>query len=252
MANVDHLICSFCQGPSSRLLRERLEPHLSNPHCRIRPSDLDWLDKWRLLLPSHVEWDLDHIQDVDLQNEYEKELPKENVVSHVKWVPSSEGRISATSDDLDAWRTVEFISRLAGSASEGPTEDAKSSQLRGTFEHLLSDSSVRPNIISKRTLHPYNDDIGATRLPFHSACLRILYEGCNEVTYNCCATSTVSDVVATTLLPAWREGNVSMNWLSRRIGDHMTHQSTTPWGDRWHPLDPSTNVSLLVCSNNSF
>src|SRR5947207_3983966 len=153
MANVEYLICSFCQGPSSRSLRQKLSPHLSNPACRIRPSDLDWLDKWRLLLPSHVEWDLPRLHDIEFQNEYEKELAKTNVVSKIEWVPSIEGRISESPEweDLDGWRTIEFIPRTK---MERP-------DVEGKFEHLLSNESLSEseNVISKRTLHPYHDDI---------------------------------------------------------------------------------------------
>jgi len=59
---------------------------------------------------------------------------------------------------------------------------------------------VGGNVISKRALHVYNDDIEATRLPFHSVCLRISYENCNEVVCSTYATSTVGDVVAAILL----------------------------------------------------
>ena len=244
MANVEYLICSFCQGPSSRSLRQKLSPHLSNPACRIRPSDLDWLDKWRLLLPSHVEWDLPRLHDIEFQNEYEKELPKTNVVSKIEWVPSIEGRISESPEweDLDGWRTIEFIPRTK---MERP-------DVEGKFEHLLSNESLSEseNVISKRTLHPYHDDIEATRLPFHSACLRILYESCNEVIYSTYATSTVSDVVATILLPSWNAGDVSMDWLSRQKGENGKPRLITPWGEHWDPLDPTTNVFYYLCWAN--
>ena len=236
MANIEYLICSFCQGPSSRLLRPKLAPHLSNPSCRIRSSDLDWLDKWRLLLPAHVEWDLQHLRDGDFQNEYESELPKFNLKSKISWVPSIEGRISDTPewDDLDGWRTIEFRSRSGRDKISVPTQ--------GGFEHLNPEETGSANIISKRTLHPYNDDIGATRLPFHSTCLRILYESCNEVVYSTYATSTISDVVASILLPSWKEGDVNMDWLSRRHTKIDTPRLAVPWGEHWHPLDPSTNA----------
>ena len=241
MANVEYLICSFCQGPSSRTLRQKLAPHLSDPHCRIRPSDLDWLDKWRLLLPSHVEWDLEYLRDYDFEYEYKNELPKTNVVSKIEWVPSIEGRISDTPEweDLDGWRTIEFHP----AASDGPTTNSQSE--RAKFVHLISQptKSARPDTISKRTLHAYNDDITATRLPFHSACLRILYESCNEVTYSMHATSTISDVVASILIPSWRDGDVSMDWLSRQRGEMNNSRLVSPWGEHWHPLDPATNVS---------
>lgn len=241
MANVEYLICSFCQGPSSRSLRPKLDPHLSNPACRIRPSDLDWLDKWRLLLPSHVEWDLPILQDRDMQNEYEQELPKTNVVSTITWVPSIEGRISESPewDDLDGWRTIEFRPRRRLAQQQ----QQMNARVTDGFEHLLVPGSGGGGVISKRTLHPYNDDIEATRLPFHSACLRILYEACNEVVYSTYATSTVSDVVSEILLPSWREGDVNMDWLSRHRGEMSSKQRLiVPWGENWHPLDPQTNV----------
>src|SRR5579859_3182493 len=195
MANVEYLICSFCQGPSSRLLRPKLAAHESNPECRIRSSDLDWLDNWRLLLPSHVEWDLHRLHDTAFQNEYEQELPKTNVVSEIAWVPSIEGTISHLPewDDLDGWRTIEFNVAQSAGGGEGGRERAMS-PVQGEYEHLMlqRESGAGGGIISKRTLHHYNDDINATRLPFHSACLRILYECCNEVTYSTYATSTVS------------------------------------------------------------
>lgn len=250
MANVGYLICSYCQGPSSRSIRQKLAPHISDPRCRIRPSDLDWLDKWRLLLPSHVEWDLHRLQDVEFQNEYEKELPKTNVISKVAWVPSIEGRISSTpeSDDLDGWRTIEFYDRGSGD-KEHPFVTPTSRFQQETFEHLLLEPNGTTNdVISKRTLHPYNDDIDATRLPFHSACLRILYESCNEVVYSTYATSTVSDVVASILLPSWKEGDVNMDWLSCRCGEIARSRLITPWGERWHPLDPTTNVIAVFYS----
>jgi hypothetical protein len=248
MANVEYLICSFCQGPSSRLIRRKLAPHLSDPLCRIRLSDLDWLDKWRLLLPSHVEWDLHCLQDVEFQNEYEKELPKTNVVSKVTWVPSIEGRISSTpeSDDLDGWRTIEFHDRTSGDKEQPLVRPSPLQQ--ESFKHLLLEPNGTSNdIISKRTLHPYNDDIDATRLPFHSACLRILYESCNEVVYSTYATSTVSDVVASILLPSWKEGDVNMDWLSCR-GEFIKSRLIAPWGERWHPHDPTTNVTTVFYS----
>jgi hypothetical protein len=236
MANVEYLICSFCQGPSSRLLRPKLTPHLSNPSCRIRSSDLDWLDKWRLLLPAHVEWDLQALRDAEFQSQYESELPKTNLVSKIHWIPSIEGRISDTPewDDLDGWRTIEFRSRAGRETVSLPPQ--------GGFEHLLPEETGSANIISKRTLHPYNDDIEATRLPFHSACLRILYESCNEVAYSSLATSTVNDVVASILLPSWKEGDVNMDWLSRRHAEIQKRRLISPWAEHWHPLDPSTNV----------
>jgi hypothetical protein len=237
MANVEYLICSFCQGPSSRLLRPKLAPHLSNPQCRIRSSDLDWLDTWRLLLPSHLEWDLHRLRDNVFQDEYNLELPKRTVVSEVDWVPSIEGRISHSpeSDDLDGWRTIEFN---IPKGRERPI-----SPLDPEFEHLMQkDTGVAGAVISKRTLHHYNDDIDATRLPFHSACLRILYESCNEVTYMNYATSTVSDVVASILLPSWHDGDVNMDWLSLKTSDHCKTRLMAPWGEHWHPLDPETNV----------
>ena len=247
MANVEYLICSFCQGPSSRSLRPKLLPHLSNPSCRIRPSDLDWLDKWRLLLPSHVEWDLHRLQDIEFQQEYEKELPKTNVVSKVQWVPSIEGRISESPewDDLDGWRTIEFTSRTS-------TREEPVVQEGAGFEHLLGNNGAgmgSTNVISKRTLHHYHDDIEATRLPFHSACLRILYESCNEVTYSTYATSTVSDVVASILLPSWREGDVSMDWLSRQKGENGKSRLVSPWGEHWHPMDPRVNVISITSTS---
>lgn len=240
MANVDYLTCSFCQGPSSRLLRPKLSPHLSNPSCRIRSSDLDWLDKWRLLLPAHVEWDLHSLRDAEFQNQYESELPKRNVLSEINWVPSIEGRISETPewDDLDGWRTIEFRSRSVQEVSVTTTQ--------GEFEHLLPEGTGSANIISKRALHAYNDDIGATRLPFHSACLRILYESCNEVTHSARATSTVSDVVASILLPSWTEGDVSMDWLSLQHTVIETRRLIAPWAEHWDPLDPSTNVCPFI------
>jgi hypothetical protein len=232
MANVDYLTCSFCQGPSSRLLRPKLAQHLLNPACRIRPSDLDWLDNWRLLLPAHVEWDLHRLQDTDFQHEYESELPKTNVVSGISWVPSIEGRISDTPDwdDLDGWRTIEFTPR--------PQDESEFGDLDNPFS-----IGVGGNVISKRALHPYNDDIEATRLPFHSVCLRILYENCNEVAYSTYATSTVSDVVAAILLPSWREGDVNMDWVPAARREMMGKKRLiTPWGEHWNPLDPETNV----------
>src|SRR2546423_1688591 len=110
MANVEYLICSFCQGPSSRPFRETLQRHIEHPACRVRQCDLDWLDKWRLLLPSHVEWDVSRLRDREFQKEYEEELPKRNIVATVDWVASIEGRISSTPEweDLDGWRTVDF------------------------------------------------------------------------------------------------------------------------------------------------
>src|SRR5579859_5737633 len=239
MANVEYLVCSFCQGPSSRLLRPKLEPHLSNPQCRIRSTDLDWLDKWRLLLPSHVEWDLDCLCDTEFQNEYEAELPKSNLVSKINWVPSIEGTISQSPewDDLDGWRTIDFTPVVGRERPVSP--------MQGSFEHLARNSSGAGNVISKRTLHHYNDDIHATRLPFHSTCLRILYESCNEVTHSTYATSTVSDVVASILLPSWHEGDVNMDWLSRKQTELLKPRLTAPWGEHWHPLDPETNVRSL-------
>ena len=245
MANVEYLICSFCQGPSSRFLRGKLAPHLSNPVCRIRPSDLDWLDKWRLLLPSHVEWDLRYLQDVEFQGKYESELPKRNVISPISWVPSIEGHISDTpeSDDLDGWRTIEF--RVT------PSSDNEQLPLQTDFTYFIPKSGGQRNIISKRTLHPYNDDIGATRLPFHSACLRILYDSCNEVTYSTYATSTVSDVVASILLPSWAEGDVNMDWISRhRNPEVVKPRLILPWGEIWHPLNPNVNVISLYTDVN--
>jgi len=244
MANVEYLICSFCQGPSSRSFRQKLLPHIQNPKCRIRPSDLDWLDKWRLLLPSHVEWDLARLQDTEFQQEYERELPKRNVVSKVQWVPSIEGRISESPewDDLDGWRTIEFCPTQPLSMTN---MEEGSSMEEGGFEHLLGKNGVSgsTNMISKRTLHAYHDDIEATRLPFHSACLRILYEACNEVTYSTYATSTVSDVVASILLPSWGEGDVNMDWISRQKGENGSPRLITPWKEYWHPLDPTVNVN---------
>ena len=239
MANVEYLTCSFCQGPSSRLLRQKLSPHLSNPACCIRPTDLDWLDKWRLLIPAHVEWDLASIRDTDFQIEYEHELPKTNVLSKINWVPTIEGSISATPDwdDLDGWRTIEF----------SPRRNHYDPDSMG--ENPFSESRKGESIISKRALHPYNDDISATRLPFHSACLRILYESCNEVTYSSYATSTVSDVVAAILLPSWVEGDVNMDWLPPERRKPIKQRLITPWGGHWHPLNPQVNVSLLIlCS----
>jgi hypothetical protein len=235
MANVDYLTCSFCQGPSSRLLRPKLAPHLQNPTCRIRPSDLDWLDNWRLLIPAHVEWDLHSLRDSEFQNEYEHELPKANVVSNINWVPTIEGRISETPewDDLDGWRTVEFSPRAKASSCDIDDVDSP-----------FSEASGGGNVISKRVLHPYNDDIEATRLPFHSVCLRILYESCNEVIYSTYATSTVSDIVATILLPSWSEGDVNMDWVPLARREMMKRKRLiTPWGERWNPLDPEINVS---------
>jgi len=241
MANVEYLICSFCQGPSSRSLRQKLAPHLSNPACHIRPSDLDWLDEWRLLLPSHVEWDLPLLQDSEFQHEYEAELPKTNVVAKGMWVPSIEGKISDTPewDDLDGWRTIEFRPRRRAQQQQ---QQQQTSSVRVTdgYEHLLPPAGGGG--ISKRTLHAYNDDIEATRLPFHSACLRILYEACNEVMYSTYATSTVSDVVSAILLPSWREGDVNMDWLSRHRSQLSKQRLIVPWGEIWHPLDPQTNV----------
>jgi hypothetical protein len=237
MANVDYLICSFCQGPSSRLLRPKLEPHLSNPKCRIRSSDLDWLDKWRLLMPSHVEWDLHRLHDTELQNEYEGELRKRNVASGINWVPSIEGTVSQEWDDLDGWRTIDFAP-VAG-------RERPNSPMQGGFEHLAQKQNGSGNVISKRTLHQYNDDINVTRLPLHSACLRILYESCNEVKLSTHATSTVSDVVASILLPSWRDGDVNMDWLSHKLSELSTTRLITPWGEKWHPLDPETNVCSL-------
>ena len=238
MANVEYLICSFCQGPSSRLLRAKLAPHLSNPQCRIRSSDLDWLDSWRLLLPSHVEWDLHRLRDTAFQSEYESELPKTNVVSKVEWVPSIEGTISPEWDDLDGWRTIEFACPRGRERPRSP--------LQGGYEHLnmQKESQSTGDVISKRTLHHYNDDIDATRLPFHSACLRILYESCNEVTYSTYATSTVSDVVTAIVLPSWHDGDVNMDWLSRKRSEINKTRLIAPWGEHWHPLDQETNVSL--------
>lgn len=244
MANVEYLICSFCQGPSSRLLRPKLAPHISNRQCRIRPSDLDWLDNWRLLLPSHVEWDLHRLRDTSFQNEYEQELPKVNVVSEISWVPSMEGMISHSPewDDLDGWRTIEF--NVAQSAAGSGEKERPTSPVQGRYEHLMqqNESVAAGGIISKRTLHHYNDDINATRLPFHSACLRILYESCNEVQYSTYATSTVSDVVAAILLPSWHDGDVNMDWLSRKRSELSKTRLIAPWGEHWHPLDPETNV----------
>ena len=258
MANVEYLICSFCQGPSSRLLRPTLAAHLSNPRCRVRPSDLDWLDKWRLLVPSHVEWDLDKLQDTDFQSLYESELPKVNVVSRVHWVPTIEGHLSESPefDDLDSWRTIDFPARKRASSQSSPSLNSSSAtvgehtlgpqfpagQFQDHFEHfVLPDEEV----CSKRTLHAYNDDIKATRLPFHSACLRILYEACNEVEFETYATSTVSDVVAEMLLPSWVEGDVSMDYL-RKKSELAKDRLITPWGKRWDPLDPTVNVPFLI------
>jgi hypothetical protein len=237
MANVEYLICSFCQGPSSRLLRQKLAPHLSNPLCRIRPSDLDWLDKWRLLVPAHVEWDLKCLHDIDFHNEYISELPKRSVASSVEWVPTIEGRISDSPDwdDLDGWRTIEF--RVPSPADCAPPP------LQSGYSHLASSTNEPNNIISKRTLHAYNDDIEATRLPFHSACLRILFESCNEVMYGTFATSTVSDVVSSILLPSWKEGDVNMDWLSQHRESQVPRRRLIlPWGELWHPIDPKVNV----------
>ena len=232
MANIEYLICSFCQGPSSRQLRHKLQPHFSNPSCRIRESDLDWLDRWRVLLPTHVEWDLQRLRDDALQSEYERELPKTNVVSTVQWVPSIEGRLSASPewDDLDGWRTIEFQTFTPPNASE-----------QAAFGHLFTNPSL--GVIQKRMLHAYNDDVEVVRLPFHSECLRILYECCNEVTYSTYATSTVSDVIASILLPSWREGDVSMDWVppTRRM-DMGKKRLISPWAEKWDPLDPETNV----------
>jgi len=241
MANVEYLICSFCQGPSSRSLRQKLAPHLSNPACHIRPSDLDWLDKWRLLVPSHVEWDLPLLQDSEFQHEFEAELPKTNVVAKVMWVPSIEGKISDTPewDDLDGWRTIEFRPRRRAQ-QQHQQQQTSSVPVTDGYEHLLPPAGGGG--ISKRTLHAYNDDIEATRLPFHSACLRMLYEACNEVMYSTYATSTVSDVVSAILLPSWREGDVNMDWLSRHRSQLAKQRLIVPWGEIWHPLDPQTNV----------
>src|SRR5277367_646358 len=245
MANVEYLICSFCQGPSSRSLRPKLAPHLSNPACRIRPSDLDWLDKWRLLLPSHVEWDLPALQDSEFQHEYETELPKTNVIAKVTWVPSIEGKISDTPDwdDLDGWRTIEFRPRRRLQLQQQQTSSVRATD---GYEHLFPPAQGGGGGggggISKRTLHAYNDDIEATRLPFHSTCLRILYEACNEVIYSTYATSTISDIVSAILLPSWREGDVNMDWLSRHISQLSKQRLIVPWGEHWHPLDPQTNV----------
>lgn len=237
MANVEYLTCSFCQGPSSRLLRPRLEQSLRDPACRIGQTDLDWLDTWRLLIPAHVEWDLQRLRDVEFQNKYENELPKTNVISKIDWVPSIEGRISDTpeSDDLDSWRTVEFQPII---------KDRSASPETAPLEYPFSGSDVRGNILSKRALHQYNDDIEATRLPFHSACLRILYENCNEVAYSTYATSTVSDVVAAILLPSWRDGDVNMDWVPPARREILTKRLIAPWGEHWHPLDPKTNVDF--------
>jgi hypothetical protein len=240
MANVDYLICSFCQGPSSRLLRPKLAPHLSNPQCRIRPSDLDWLDKWRLLVPSHVEWDLDRLQDTEFQALYENELPKTDVVSEVHWVPTIEGRLcqSPDCDDLDSWRTIDFPPPKSSQAPSVESSGSGSSQtaMSAGFGHLvLGDEEV----CSKRTLHAYNDDIKATRLPFHSSCLRILYEACNEVEYETYATSTVSDVVKEILVPAWDEGDVSMDHIFKGLPGRKL---IAPWGEHWDPLDSTINV----------
>jgi hypothetical protein len=240
MANVEYLICSFCQGPSSKSLRRKLEEHSEDPECHIRQSDLDWLDQWRLLLPAHVEWDLDRLRDCEFQNEYESELPKTNVVSNINWVPSIEGRISSTPewDDLDGWRTIEFTVE-----DEAHTEESESAMtFTGVFPLLPESTKIEKRILSKRTLHPYNDDIDATRLPFHSACLRILYECCNEVTCSTYATSTVSDVVHSILIPSWNEGDVNMDWLSRHRAGIERTRLTSPWGERWHPLDLNINV----------
>jgi hypothetical protein len=229
MANVEYLICSFCQGPSSRPFRERLQQHIDDPDCRIRHCDLDWLDKWRLLLPSHVEWDVSRLADRDFQREYEDDLPKKNIVSKVDWAASIEGRISDDPEwvDLDGWRTVEF--------TDLAEED-------DDLNKLFPEGMVSRNVVSKRTLHPYNDDIQATRLPFHSACLAVLYEACNAVTYNRLATSTVSDVVAEILLPSWEEGDVNMDHLSRRLSQLQKPRLIVPWSPHWHPLDLTTNV----------
>jgi len=245
MPNVQYLVCSFCQGPSSRPLRHKLAPYLTDPSCRIRQADLDWLDKWRLLMPSHVEWDLPFIQDREFQDEYHSELPKRNVASKVMWVPSIEGKISSEWDDLDAWRTIVFYSR-----------HSQKEQLYPQFEHLWEQTTATEphNNISKRALHPYNDDIQCTKLPFHSACLRILYEACNEVDGpGGRATSTVSDVVEKILLPSWREGDVNMDWCSchefnTRYGTERT-RLLRPWADLWDPMNPDTNVlgSLGMC-----
>jgi len=247
MANVEYLICSFCQGPSSKSLRSKLEAHLGNPDVHIRQTDLDWLDKWRLLLPAHVEWDIHRLRDFEFHLKYESELPKVNVVSKVQWVPSIEGRISTTPewDDLDGWRTIEFD---IPSAEDEDEDEETATTLSNEFRHLLppSPTQVGKRMLSKRTLHPYNDDIDATRLPFHSACLQILYECCNEVTCSNYATSTVSDVVHSILIPSWKEGDVNMDWLSRRRAALQRLRLTSPWGEQWHPLDPNTNVLEVV------
>jgi hypothetical protein len=72
-----------------------------------------------------------------------------------------------------------------------------------------------------------------------------LYESCNEVTYLSHATSTVSDVVASILLPSWRDGDVNMDWLSRHKSENTKPRLIPPWGENWHPLDPATNVSSV-------
>jgi hypothetical protein len=253
MANVEYLICSFCQGPSSRLLRPKLAPHLSDPKCRIHLSDLDWLDKWRLLVPKHVEWDLDKLQDTDFQSLYESELPKTNVVSKVPWVPTIEGRLSCAPDDLDSWRTIEFRPHLKSPAQGQPLSPAAQTsgssqggggavQVDAFAGHLVGLADDEEAVWFMRTLNAYGDDIKATRLPFHSACLRILYEACNEVEFETYATSTVSDVVAEILLPSWDEGDVSMDYL--RKSEVGKDRLIGPWGERWDPLDPAVNVPV--------
>ena len=238
MANVEYLICSFCQGPSSKSLRSKLRQHLNDPALRIRSTDLDWLDNWRLLLPSHVEWDTERLRDVQFQNEYENELPKTNVVSKINWVPSIEGRLSTAPewDDLDGWRTIEFST----------AEDDEATIAQQEFPHSLPESTKSSDrVLYCRTLHPYNDDIDATRLPFHSACLRILYEACNEVTFSTYATSTVSDVVHSILIPSWKAGDVHMDYISRLRSENAKSRLIAPWGEHWHPLDPQINVPFL-------
>ena len=194
-----------------------------------------------MLLPAHVEWDIERLGDVEFQYEYENELPKTNVVSKINWVPSIEGKISSTPEweDLDGWRTIEF------STAEGEDEGDDENTLTGEYQHLFPQSTKieRERGLTKRTLHPYNDDIDATRLPFHSACLRILYECCNEVTYSTYATSTVSDIVHSVLIPSWKEGDVSMDWLSHHRNAIEKPRLISPWGEHWDPCDSNINVS---------
>jgi len=198
------------------------------------------------------------LKDTEFQSLYESELPKANVVSQVHWVPTIEGRLSEAPefDDLDSWRTIDFRPWKRASSQSSSSPDSSSATIGG---HPLGsqfldghvqdrfEQFVLPHeeVCSKRTLHAYHDDIKVTRLPFHSACLRILYEACNEVEFEMYATSTVSDVVAEILLPSWDEGDVSMDYLRKKM-EVPKERLITPWGKRWDPLDPTVNVLFCI------